>query len=739
MRKTMKRSILATMCALCCGGLAGAASAQDAASDANADARAKAPDAIELDRVVATAQKRSENIMEVPAGVSVISEARLEALGATRLNDFSAYVPGFQVDSGGAPGQTTMALRGVAPLGGGSIIGTYIDDTPIGPSSNKQRATTYALDLLPYDIQNVEVLRGPQGTLYGAGAMGGLFKYITKSADPDSFEFRAGMDINSTSEAGDLGNGVRTSFNVPLVEGRVGLRASFSRQSTPGYVDQPDLAGKDAEDSNGYYQLASRLALTWRITDNVNLRLQGLWQTVDADNSSQVGLTYPTLEPFRGSLEGILKRATPYRMETDYYSAILDWDLGNVDFVAATSFSQTRMDEIADSSLVYGPAWPLLTPYPAGQAQFDIFLGTRKWTQEFRLNSKQSDRFEWLFGTFFTGEKHTNRQQVHAYDMSGVLLPFNPGTASLPGSYDEQAIFADATYKFSPRFDVSAGVRHARNQQDFEQHSIGLLYGANPIDVASSSDENVTTWKAASRWHLNDNAMLYARYATGYRPGGPNTSTTGTVPMTLSDTLDNIEVGFKSHFWDRRAMIDFALFRIDWEDIQVRVTENGISRMGNAGSAKSQGAELALMVRPAERLTVGLNAAYIDSEIGEVPESSGLISGSRMPMTPKLSWSTTLDYDFDVSDEWRGRVGGGYRVTGSRVAGSYEIDSYNALDLHAEVSNMTWTVRLYARNATDERAYVSTATVRDALNRYVAVTGVPLQPRTVGLSIDYRF
>jgi len=735
MRKPMKRSILASTVTLCCMGLATTAMAQDA----DADGSRSTPDVVELDRVVATAQKRSENVMEVAAGVSVISEERLEAFGATRLNDFAAYVPGFQVDSGGAPGQTTMALRGVAPLGGGSIIGTYIDDTPIGPSSNKQRATTYALDLLPYDIQSVEVLRGPQGTLYGASSMGGLFKYITKAADPDGFEFRAGMDVNATKEAGDVGTGVRTSFNVPLIEGKLGLRASLSRQGTPGYVDQPDLTGEDAKDSNGYYQLASRLALTWRISDTANLRVQALSQIVDADNSSAVGLTYPTLEPIRGPLEGILQRATPYRMETDYYSAILDWDPGNVDFVSATSFSETRMDEVQDSTLVYGAAWPLLTPYPAGQAQFDVFLGTRKWTQEFRLSSKESERFEWLLGTFFTGEKNTNRQQVSAYDANGIPLPFNPGTASLPGTYDEQAIFADVTYKFSPRFDVSAGVRHARNQQDFEQHSIGLLYGPRPIDLADSADDSVTTWKLASRWHLNDSAMIYARYATGYRPGGPNVSTSGVVPMTKADTLDNLELGFKSHFWDRRAMIDLALFRIDWDDIQVRVSENGLSWMGNAGSARSQGAELSLMVRPAERLTLGLNAAYIDSKIGDVPASSGLVSGSRMPMTPRLSWSSTIDYDFDVSDQWQGRVGAGYRVTGERVAGAYDIDSYNALDLHAELTNMTWTVRLYARNATDERAYVSTGSVRDALNRYVAVTGVPLQPRTIGMSIDYRY
>ncbi|KAF1017450.1 MAG: Colicin I receptor [Stenotrophomonas maltophilia] len=248
MRKTLSPSLLASAITLCCMALAAPALAQDSPPAA----AHKSAEPVELERVVATAQKRSENVMEVASAVSVINEERLKALGATRLTDFSAYVPGFQVDSGGAPGQTTMALRGVAPLGGGSIIGTYIDETPIGPSSNKQRATSYALDLLPYDVQSVEVLRGPQGTLYGASAMGGLFKYITKSADPDAFEFRAGMDVNATREAGKAGNGVRTAFNVPLVEGKLGLRASFSRQGTPGYVDQPDLSGSDARDSNGY-------------------------------------------------------------------------------------------------------------------------------------------------------------------------------------------------------------------------------------------------------------------------------------------------------------------------------------------------------------------------------------------------------------------------------------------------------------------------------------------------------
>ncbi len=297
MRTNLKRSALALACVL---GMSGVAAAHAAGDDA-ADENPSRSEAVELERVVATAQKRVENVGEVPMAISVISEDRLETLNAGRLTDYAAYVPGFQVDSGGAPGVTSMSLRGLAPMGGGAIIGTYIDDTPVNPSNNKNRAGSYVLDMLPYDLESVEILRGPQGTLYGASSMGGLFKYITRAADTENHEFRAGMDVSTVSGAGDLGTGVRAAANFPLKEGRLGMRVSVARQTTPGYVDETNLGEKDA---NGYVQEAARLAFKLNITDNASLRLQGLWQKVDADSLAQVGLDPDTLQPVAGRLDG---------------------------------------------------------------------------------------------------------------------------------------------------------------------------------------------------------------------------------------------------------------------------------------------------------------------------------------------------------------------------------------------------------------------------------------------------
>ena len=736
MRKMMKRSVLASMCALCCAGIASNAMAQEAAKETPA----RASDTVELERVVATAQKRTESIMEVPMGISVISEERLESLNAGRLTDYAAYVPGFQVDSGGAPGVTTMALRGVAPLGGGAIIGTYIDDTPVNPSGNKNRATSFALDLLPYDIQSVEILRGPQGTLYGASSMGGLFKYITRSADTENFEFRAGMDVSSVSDADELGTGVRAAANIPLTEGKLGMRVSFARQTTPGYIDEKILG---QEDTNGYDQLAARLAFTLNISENMRFRLQGMWQIVDADSIAQVGIDPDTLRPEAGPLDGNAFILQPYRNEVDFYSGILDWDLGWADLISSTSYSATRMNVTQDASPTYGAAWPLFD-YPEGLANFELYLGTRKLTQEVRLTSKVNERFDWLVGGYYTDETNTNRQRVLAWDNDFNPLPFSPAAlAALPGGYEEAAVFADGTWKFSPKFDVSAGVRFARNDQYFTQITSGALIGPEAF-VPGESSENVTTWKLASRWHLNDDSMFYGRIATGYRPGGPNLALPGIPSMTRSDTTRNLELGFKSQFWDRRAMIDLALFRITWDRLQVgAITGNGLTYIANAGDASSQGAELSFLLRPLAGLTWGVNAAYIDSELGnDVPDSSGLIAGGQMPLTPKHSWSTTLDYSFDVGTQWQGKVGGGYRYTGERigVGDGFPIEAYKAVDLHAEISNLTWTWRLYVRNATDEQAYMSMSAYNNALTGELSqIRGTPLVPRTIGMSVDYRF
>ena len=172
------------------------------AQDANREAN-------NLEEVVVTAQKRSENLQDVPASVSAVGEDQLARLHVTQLNDYAAYMPGINVTGGGSPGQTMITLRGIAPVGPGSVVGTYIDETPLGASSNYARATEFGLDLMPYDIERVEILRGPQGTLYGAGSMGGLLKYVLRDPSTEELELRAGLEAFDVAHAQDTGWGAR--------------------------------------------------------------------------------------------------------------------------------------------------------------------------------------------------------------------------------------------------------------------------------------------------------------------------------------------------------------------------------------------------------------------------------------------------------------------------------------------------------------------------------------------------
>ena len=211
-------------------GIAPAAFAQDAAQAAAGPAadQAQARTPTELDVVTVTANKREENIREVAVAITKLSDQQLENINATQMTDYANYVPGLAIQSLGTPGQTQVSMRGIAAMSPGSTVGTYVDETPIGSNSLYQQATLYTLDLLPYDVESIEVMRGPQGTLYGAGAMGGLIKYTMKKPDVNQAEYRVGFGVSSTDSADDWGTSYRVGVNIPLKQDALALRASYA-------------------------------------------------------------------------------------------------------------------------------------------------------------------------------------------------------------------------------------------------------------------------------------------------------------------------------------------------------------------------------------------------------------------------------------------------------------------------------------------------------------------------------
>src|SRR5690606_7972642 len=250
-RSRLARAVAA---AIALGARARAAPAQDAAPAGTA-----ATHPAGLDHVIVTANKRQENIREVATAITRLGEQQLENLNATQMADYASYVPGLQMQSSGTPGQVQVSMRGIAALSPGSTVGTYVDETPVGSNSLYQQATLYQLDLLPYDVESIEVLRGPQGTLYGAGAMGGLIKYTMRRPDTSQREFRFGGGLSSVAD-GDTGHSYRFGMNLPSVEDVFALRASFARNTLPGYVDNP-VDGR--RDINRGEQTSARVSLRW--------------------------------------------------------------------------------------------------------------------------------------------------------------------------------------------------------------------------------------------------------------------------------------------------------------------------------------------------------------------------------------------------------------------------------------------------------------------------------------------
>ncbi len=696
-----------------------------------------------IEEVIVTAQKRNENLQDVPVSISVVSSEQLENMQVSQLTDISPYIPGLIVNSQGSPGQTALTLRGIAASSSSSTVGTYIDDTPVGGSSLYSAASIFQLDLLPYDVDRVEVLRGPQGTLYGASTIGGLLKYATKKPDLEHFEFRAGAEVFDMADAGDSGYGGRVGFNAPLAAGKVAIRGSYAYQRTPGYIDNPVLG---IEDQNEYTQDGGRLAVLWQINDAVSLQLSGVWQSIDSEGqANEVAALPPQLTPLNSGRNDNNAIPQTFTKDIAYYSATLNWDFSWGSFVSASSYSSTQTERISDGTPVYGPFIPFFAPGapPGSTTPFGVDLDFQKWTQEFRLASNTDGRLEWMVGGFYTDEESAQDQvlTVNAPNNGAVLVSL--ADFGLPSTFEELGIFANMTYKFTDRFDFAVGARWSTNDQTFEQvaFSPGLIASSPKV----TSTEDVWTYMASPRFRITDDTMTYLRVASGYRPGGPNVFALGAPPQVNSDSVVNYELGLKTQFLSGHAYVDVAVFYMDWKDIQVGVTQNGISFLANAGAAVSQGVELSTSFIPLDGLTLGLNLAYTDSQLtADLPPPGVGQDGDHLAGIPEWAGSLTADYNFPVGS-WEGRVGGGYRYTDDKLS-SYEsspnafnIDGYSAFDLSAGLSNDQWQLRLYARNVTDEKAYNILDIQSNALGQQLYATGTPITPRTVGFSVDVKF
>jgi len=698
-----------------------------------------------LEEIVVTAQKREQKLSDTPLSITALSAADLDRAAATQFRDFATTVPGLSYTSTGA-GATQVNLRGVTTGSNVSpTVGIYVDDVPYGSSTAFAGGSGLALDVGLFDVQRVEILRGPQGTLYGASTMGGLLKYVPQKPDTSAFSGTVDAGLSST-EHGGMNYDVASAVNVPLSEGKAAMRLSGFYSQDGGYVDNVQLGKDDINQADIY---GGRGDFLFTPTDRLSVRIGLFAQDIKRDGTIEVDYDVSTRKPLAGDLEQFVALSQRFDQEFRLASATIGYKFDFAELTSITSYQTAKVENPIDATDLYVPLLNIVAGIDFLSAMgIDYTYKTDKFVEEVRLAST-GERLDWLVGAFYTSEDSKNTQIVKGYDLDGALTPINWGTVILPSSYDEFAGFATLNFHATSKLDLQAGLRYSHNSQEQEQKGSGLLVGSAP---KRHSSESPVTYLGNASYRASDNLMAYLRIATGYRPGGPNVVLNDPVtgqplanPTFDSDSLTSYEAGLRWSTPDRRFSLDGAIYQIDWKDMQIIVARNGVGVVGNAGAARSRGAELTLTARPVDALTLRGSFGYTNAELTEDSPSTdlGAAKGDPLPNTPKFTAALSADYDFDVASHGAG-VGATWRHIDDRVSGydsgsypNFKLDAYDTLDLRGHVDFGRTTLQLYVKNATDERGQLAATTTLSALGGPATVS--ILQPRTYGVALRVGF
>ncbi len=721
----------------------------------------------EDDVIVVTAQKREQLLIDIPQSITVVSGEALENQLAANFQDYLNLVPGLQLDQS-TPGAGRLILRGLNTGGVASTVAVYVDETPFGSSTALANGAALAGDFDTFDVARIEVLRGPQGTLYGASTLGGLLKFVTNDPDPSKFEARGRASIEDT-KGGELSYHANAVINVPLGD-TLAFRASGFYNKNGGFIDSIGTSGvsftspitsdvaKNINDSKSY---GGRASLLFAPSDAFDLRLTAHFQNIRADAPSVVESDANTLKTLYGRPTQSQFAESFTNIDYRVYNALLNYDLGFATLTSSSSYSTQKQTFRDDATFNLSGIVRALLGAPANDFYLDQNTNNRRYTQELRLVSDKSATFEWLIGGFYTDEKALIFQNFVAATpgtTTPIAFPFKLGEVSLRSKYKEYAGFANATLHLGERFDVDFGGRYSHNKQSAAQTAAGVLAGNVPINSNLRSSDNVFTYSVAPKFKINERASLYARVAKGYRPGGPNAiapnAPAGTPSSFNPDTVVSYEVGFKGETADRTLGLDLSIYHINWKNIQLLTVINNFGVNINGSSADSDGVEFTATFRPAPGFVTSINGAYTKARLNaDAPALVGGRKGDRLPFTPPYSVSVNSDYTWNIGGDAKAFFGGSLRFLSKQTAdfdGTFrtangrqrQVPSYEVIDLRAGVDFGRFGIEAFVRNLTDSDGKTSVGSLTTnglpASPNGAIETGV-IRPRTIGVSVSAGF
>jgi outer membrane receptor protein involved in Fe transport len=735
-----------------------------------------------LQEIIVTATKRSERLQDVPISISAITSDDIATRGFTNYADMLNSVPGVYFQDLGA-GQGTIRIRGISASEGGvpSTTATYFGETVTSVLTNHGGKPNLRL----VDIDRVEVLRGPQGTLFGASALAGVVRVIPKSANLQEFEANVGVRGFNTAHSEDASYHAEATVNIPLVTDKLALRVVGYKDDIAGYIDNtfagqpeidwsaalgapdgtlvsPAIAPFHRRDINNEDTWGARGTLKWQATDRLSFELTHVTQDVTVDSEQFTEPAAGDYDQSRG-LDAFEPGGNGERMDVDSLVVTYDWDA--VSLLSASSW--TEMKRFSDQDIGFLAEASGLPPLPWGlhdTSEGEVF------TQEVRLQSRGDQPLQWQVGAYYLDQEAKFSQFVPDYSCPACLGFVVRGQnfeldAPLGKFYenDQKSIFAQVSYKLTDRWTVGAGGRYLEdNITDFDIAADGFLIrqgepGPTTPEPPQSGHVAEFNPSAYVRFEPSDTTTLYAQAARGFRSGVVNpliadncldqAEALGAKEFTDPDTLWNYEVGAKSQVADGRVAINGAVYRQKWEGVQLGVTlECGFSQILNAGNATSDGAEIELVAQPVDAWRFNASISVNNTEFDDVVPESGFVPGERLPEVPKVNGSAGVQFNFSFGSTWGGFFRADYVYVGDvRLkfptptptdpfhSDIVQQDAFDTVNARLSFSRGPLGLDVFGNNLTDERGVVGTLQPSFGSSQNI------IRPRELGVELRYSF
>jgi len=737
----------------------------------------------QIEEVVVTAEKRSSSVQKTPISITALTGKDLVAAGVTNVLRIAEQVPGVSFKTGG-PGQTELEMRGLNSAGGNSpTVGFYLDETPI---TTFAYATSGKVVLDPnlYDLNRVEVLRGPQGTLYGGGSMGGTIRLLTNQ--PVMNTYTGSLEATgSGTEGGGPNAGFNLAANLPLLQDKAALRIVASDQWFSGWINRlvlnpfplPTNGGLtrgdvssakvvDEKDGVNWEHLQSiRANLLVQPTPDLTITPMGMFQAINSGGQSLVDVPPATethYEPFNDP--------EPVRDQFWLGSLNIKYDLGWAELVSNTAHWHRFLSQVQDGSEVLQDVLAL-----PGYSVADGGIGNDPWTEndsasqtseEIRLASTGTGPLQWLVGFFYDDVASTTQQysvDQGAVPALGIATLFHELVSQ---TFEQKAVFGEASYQILPSLKFTAGLRYFDFDNTFNTSEFGFFgpYGTmQPGGSTSAEHDQGINPKFNLSWTPSADLTLYATAAKGFRPGGGNeiVPTAGTVegeacaaslaslgktsnPLTYGpDSVWNYELGEKTRFLDDRLSINGAIYYEDWSRIQRSVTLScGYIYTDNAGRANIYGGEVEVNARVTGELTLNANFAYTDAEYAVTSLEAGVVKGQVVPDVPRITSSQSVIWRHSLSDTYSLVTRATNSFIDTRQDVTYGIDTLPSYDVVGGRIGITsakgWSGYFFIDNIGNSHALLS-AINSQVLNIPTLTRDTTLRPRTFGLDVVVNF